>query len=48
MLEVHQLSDVTSAQIYQAARNGEPIARQVMKDMGSHARHRHREPDQYL
>jgi glucokinase len=35
MLEVHQLSEVTSAQIYQAARNGEPIARQVMKDMGS-------------
>jgi glucokinase len=35
MLEVHQLSDVTSALIYQAARNGEPIARQVMKDMGS-------------
>jgi glucokinase len=35
MLEVHQLSDVTSAQIYQAARNGDAIARQVMKDMGS-------------
>lgn len=35
MLEVSQLSEMTSAQIYQAARNGEPIARQVMKGMGS-------------
>ena len=30
-----QASEVSSAQIYQAARNGEPIARQVMKNMGS-------------
>ncbi len=28
-------SEVTSEQIYQAARNGEPVARRVMKDMGS-------------
>ncbi len=35
MLEANQASEVTSAQVYQAARNGEPLARQVMKSMGS-------------
>jgi glucokinase len=34
-LEANQDSRVTSAQIYQAARTGDPVARQVMKDMGS-------------
>jgi glucokinase len=34
-LEAPQSSEITSAQIYQDARNGEHVARQVMKDMGS-------------
>jgi glucokinase len=34
-LEYTSSSELTSAQIYQKARNGERIARQVMKDMGS-------------
>ncbi len=35
MMEITQLSELTSVQIYQAARNGDPVARQIMKDMGS-------------
>ena len=34
-IEYTSSSEITSVQIYQAARNGEHIARQVMKDMGS-------------
>jgi len=35
IFEATQTSEVTSAQVYQAARNGERVARQVMKAMGS-------------
>jgi glucokinase len=34
-MEHAQAPEITSAQVYQAARNGESIARKVMKDMGS-------------
>jgi glucokinase len=33
--EYSSSSEITSAHVYQAARNGEPIARKVLKDMGS-------------
>ena len=35
MLDITQAPELTSTQVYQAARKGEPVARRVMKDMGT-------------